>query len=153
MPYAIDVSATSSAPPEVLFEHLAVAEAWSVWGGLPAKARRERPGDTVPNGEGAIRRVGPAREQVVRHEPPTDYSYIALATGMPIKNYRADVTFTPTPEGGTTVRWHSRFEGRFPGAGPAVAVFLRWMLGRFARQVARHAEQCGPGCPAHRAPA
>jgi hypothetical protein len=99
---------------------------------------------------GAIRKVGTAREQVVRYEPPGHYSYAGLRTGLPIKGYRADVTFTPRPEGGTTVRWHSTFEPLFPGSGAAAKIFLSWMLGRFARRLAVHAEHCPPGCPAHR---
>lgn len=148
MPYTIDVSAVSAAPPEVLFEHLAVAEAWSVWGRLPAKPRREREGDKVPNGEGAIRKIGPTREQVVAYDPPRHYAYIAVS-GLPVKEYRADVTFTERPEGGTAIRWQGRIEPRIPGSGPLIRLFLARMLGGFVQGVARHAERCEPGCPAH----
>jgi hypothetical protein len=150
MPYSIEIAATSAAPPEVVFEHLAVAEAWGVWARFPAKPVREREGETTPNGEGAIRRIWPAREQVVAYDPPGHYSYIALS-GLPIKDYRADVTFTPQPGGGgTAIRWQGRFEPKIPGSGPLIRLFLVQMLGRFARGVARHSERCEPGCPAYR---
>ncbi|MGI8328628.1 SRPBCC family protein [Actinomadura scrupuli] len=149
MPYSIEINATSAAPPEVLFEHLAVAEAWGVWARFPVKPVRERAGDPVPDGEGAIRRIWPAREQVVAYDPPGHYSYIALS-GLPIKDYRADVTFTARPDGGTALRWQGRFEPRIPGTGPLFRLFLTRMLGGFARGVAEHCERCEPGCPAHR---
>ena len=149
MPYSIEINTTSAAPPEVLFEHLAVAEAWGVWARFPVKPVRERAGDSAPNGEGAIRRIWPAREQVVAYDPPGHYSYIALS-GLPIKDYRADVTFAAQPDGGTALRWQGRFEPRIPGTGPLIRLFLTRMLGGFARGVARHSERCEPGCPAHR---
>ncbi|MCW2889641.1 MAG: hypothetical protein QOE54_6899 [Streptosporangiaceae bacterium] len=149
MPYSIEINTTSAAPPEVLFEHLAVAEAWGVWARFPVKPVREREGDSDPNGEGAIRRIWPAREQVVAYDPPGHYSYIALS-GLPIKDYRADVTFAPGTGGGTALRWQGRFEPKIPGTGPLIRLFLTRMLGGFARGVARHSERCEPGCPAYR---
>jgi hypothetical protein len=149
MSYTIEVSTISAAPPELVFAHLAIAEAWGVWARFPVKPVRERAGTAVPNGEGAIRRIWPAREQVVAYEPPASYSYVALS-GLPVRHYRADVTFTPRPEGGTALRWRGRFEPRIPGTGPLIRLFLTGMLGTFARRVARHCERCEPGCPAHR---
>jgi Polyketide cyclase / dehydrase and lipid transport len=149
MQYAVDVTATSSAPPEVLFEHVAVAEAWSVWTGLRAKATRIRPGIGTSNGIGSIRRVGLAREETVAYDPPKHYAYRLLA-GLPVDDYRADITFEPREEGGTTVRWQARFTARIPGTGALIRAFMTRMLGRFAQGLATHAERCHPNCPAHR---
>jgi hypothetical protein len=149
MQYAVDVTATSSAPPEVLFEHIAVAEAWSVWSGLPAKATRARPGIGTPNGVGSVRRMGPAREETVVYDPPGHYAYRLLA-GLPVDDYRADVTFEPREGGGTTIRWQARFARRIPGTGALMRAVMTRTLARFARNVTAHAEQCRPGCPAHR---
>ncbi|SEG34663.1 Polyketide cyclase / dehydrase and lipid transport [Thermomonospora echinospora] len=149
MQYAVDVTATSSAPPEVLFEHVAVAESWPVWTGLRAKAARVRPGIGTGNGVGSIRRVGIAREETVAYDPPKHYAYRLLA-GLPADDYRADITFEPREGGGTAIRWQAQFAARFPGTGPLVRAFMNRMLGRFARGLAAHAEHCRPGCPAHR---
>lgn len=149
MTYTIDVKATSSAPPEVVFEHLAVAEAWSAWGRFPTKSVQERAGENTPHGVGAIRRIWPAREQVVAFEAPKHFAYVALS-GLPAKDYRSDVTLEPSGDGGTAIRWQGRFEQKFPGSGPPMRAFLNLLLSTFARQVARHSEQCRPGCPAYR---
>jgi polyketide cyclase/dehydrase/lipid transport protein len=149
MPYTIDVSATSSAPPAVVFDHLARAEAWTVWGPFPGFVRsvRARDGAPDPNGVGAVRRIGPAREEVVAFEPPTRYSYTMLA-GFPIRDYRSDVTLEPH-EGGTAIRWQSRFEAKIPGTGPLARLVLTALVGGLARGVARHSGRCEAGCPAH----
>jgi Polyketide cyclase / dehydrase and lipid transport len=149
MPYLTDVHATSSAAPEVVFEHLAVAEAWGAWGRFPTKPTRERQGTEAPNGIGAIRRIWPAREKIVEYEPPTRYSYTALS-GIPVKHYRADVTLTPLDgQAGTTIRWQGRYEPMIPGTGPILRAVFDRMLAHFARALAAHAENCEPGCPGH----
>ncbi|HEX2313702.1 MAG TPA: SRPBCC family protein [Thermomonospora sp.] len=148
MEHAITVTATSAAPPDVLFRHLATAEAWPVWSGLPAAARRVRPGFGVPDGVGSVRRMGPACEETVAYDPPHHYAYRMLA-GLPVDDYRADVTFSPREDGGTTVRWEARFATRVPGTGAPIRLVMTRILGRFARGVAAHAARCDPGCPAH----
>jgi hypothetical protein len=148
MPFTVDVSATSPASPDVIFRHLAVAEAWTVWGRLPRPMRavRERAGDKEPDGVGAIRRIRVVREEVVAYDPPHLYAYVALA-GLPFDDYRADVTLAADDE--TTIRWQARFERRIPGTGPALRLFATWILRTLARRLAKHAERCEPGCPAH----
>ncbi|WP_119728511.1 SRPBCC family protein [Thermomonospora amylolytica] len=148
MRYAVDVTVTSGASAEVLFRHLAVAGAWSVWSGLPARAVRERAGVGIGDGVGSVRRMGPAREETVVYDPPRHFAYRMLA-GLPVDDYRADVTFEPREDGGTTVRWRARFAPRVPGTGPLMRVVLTRVLSRFARNLAAHAEDCRAGCPAH----
>jgi hypothetical protein len=149
VPFTTDDSATSTAPPDLIFRHLAMAEAWTVWGRLPGPMRavRERPGDELANGIGAVRRISRVREQVVEYEPPHHYAYVALA-GLPIDDYRADVTIQEG-NGGTTIRWRARFEQRIPGTGPLLRLFTTLLLRTMTRRLAKHAERCKPGCPAH----
>lgn len=148
MRYAVDVTAVSQAPAEVLFRHVAVAGAWSVWSGLPVTAVRERPGVGIGDGVGAVRRMGPAREETVLYDPPRRIAYRMLA-GLPLDDYRADVTFEPREGGGTTVRWRARFAARIPGTGALSRAMMDRVLSRFARNLAAHAEECRAGCPAH----
>lgn len=150
MRYTVTADAISSAPPEVVFEHIARAEAWALWAGF-SRSERERPGTGEPNGVGSIRRLtqGPARarEETVAYEPYRHYAY-RLLSGLPI-DYRADVTLEPTADGGTAIRWVARFSPRLPGTGPAFRLLLTRVLHGTATKVARHAEGCRPGCPAH----
>ncbi|MFC5747123.1 SRPBCC family protein [Actinomadura rugatobispora] len=145
-PYTVECSATSRADPEVIFKHLAVAEAWSEWGSFPSRARRERAGAPTPNGIGAVRAIPPAREQVVEYDPPRHYAYVALS-GLPVKEYRADVTLVPRGLE-TLIRWEGSFEPRYAGTGGLIRVLLNRALSSFARRVAHHSEHCEPGCPA-----
>ncbi|MBC6456941.1 SRPBCC family protein [Actinomadura sp. HBU206391] len=149
MPYRIDVSATSSAPPEIVFDHLAKAVTWADWGGFPFKSIRERAGAADPDGIGSIRRAGRFREEVVAFDPPAHYAYTMLA-GAPLKDYRADVTLG-SAAGGTAIRWEARFERRIPGTGALLRAAFTLLLRRLARGLARHADRCETGCAAHRA--
>jgi hypothetical protein len=145
-PYNVGASATSRADAEVIFKHLAVAEAWSEWGSFPSRARRERAGEGAPNGVGAVRAIPPAREQVVEYDPPRHYAYIAIS-GLPLKEYRADVTLEEKG-GQTLIHWKAAFEPKYRGTGAFMRLFLDKMLTSFARRVAYHCEHCEPGCPA-----
>jgi hypothetical protein len=145
-PYTIGATATSRADAEVIFKHLAVAEAWSQWGAFPSRSRRERAGAPTANGVGAIRAIPPAREQVVEYDPPRHYAYIAVS-GLPLKEYRADVTLVPRGLD-TLIRWDATFEPKYAGTGPVIRMFLDRMVRSFARRVAHHSEHCEPGCPA-----
>lgn len=67
------------------------------------KVELTRPGATESNGVGAVRKVGigspgPILEEVVTFEPGERLVYKALA-GVPLKNYRGEVTLRPTGSG------------------------------------------------------
>lgn len=38
-----------------------------------------------------------------------------VVSGLPVKNYRAEVTLTPTPSGGTSIRWSATWDKTFLG--------------------------------------
>ncbi|RFU37670.1 SRPBCC family protein [Actinomadura logoneensis] len=140
-------TATAAAPPELVFQHLAVAEAWDIWDRFPFPSRRVRAGEKEPDGVGAVRRIGPAKERVVTFERPGHYAYVA-ESGLPIRHYRADVRLAPSGEN-TVIRWSAEIVPLIPGTGAIAAALLRRMLDDFARRVARHCERCRPGCPGH----
>ncbi|WP_019632426.1 SRPBCC family protein [Actinomadura atramentaria] len=148
MTQTFETSAVSTAPAEVIFKHLAVAEAWNAWGRFPTKARRERPGDGTPNGVGAVRKIWPARERVVDFDPPSHYAYVALA-GLPLKSYRSDVYLEPRA-GNTRIRWAAEFEPKVPGSAPVARFLVDRLLTSFVRRLARHVEHCPQDCPARR---
>lgn len=135
----------SSAPPDSVWSLLVDATAWSRWSRIPSAAR-EREGVPAPDGVGAIRQLGlgrlGSREEVVAFEPPHHFAYVLL-TGMPVTNYRADVTLTVDGTG-TLITWRARFVPKWPGTGRALEQFFRSTLTGFARGLARFAARTSP---------
>jgi hypothetical protein len=145
--FSFSAEATSSAGPHAVFAVLADATRWRDWAGwFVRESSWEREGTPPPGGVGAIKRLGSkpffSREETVEYDPPTHYAYRILS-GQPVRSYRADVELTPV-DGGTHIRWSSRFEPSVPGTGP----FMRWYLGRIVagltRRLAAHASESAP---------
>lgn len=137
----IDVTRHAQAPPATVWRWLADAASWSSWTRL-TRTRLERNGAPTPDGVGAIRHFGRAggasREEVVVFEPPHHLAYVLLS-GLPIKNYRADVTLT-AEAGGTRIDWHGEFDQRYPGTAGLMRVFIRTVLTDIAKSLALRAE-------------
>jgi uncharacterized protein YndB with AHSA1/START domain len=135
----IDVTATTSADPATVYALLRDGATWPSWSPI-GSFELERPAADEPEGVGAVRifrtpqRLGQSvsREQIVELIPDRRLSYV-LISGLPVRDYRADVDLTPRPDGGTAIRWHSTFRGRAPGVGP----FMQRVLGRFIDQMVR----------------
>ena len=140
--YVVEVTRPTSATPERVWRWLADASSWSEWTKLTS-TELEREGVPAPDGVGAIRRFGrtggSSREEVVAFEPPLHFAYI-LHRGLPIVNYRSDVTLTPEA-GGTRIVWHSEFDSKYPGTGAAMRAFIRLLLADFAKGLATQAEK------------
>src|SRR4051794_26607324 len=130
----IDVRVASAAPPEAVWALLADATTWPAWSDF-ASAEIERPGVDAPQGVGSRRRFTYGRtrtyEEIVAFDPPRHVAY-TLLSGLPLRDYRGDVTLTPTPDGGTAIRWQSQFRPKVPGTG---AIVVR-KLGAFIRETA-----------------
>lgn len=110
-------TAVVAASPDRVWELLADHEGMSSWGpGITVTLDRE--GDDDRNGVGAVRRIdapGPAPtivEVVDRFEPGVALGYHATG-GVPLKNYRGDVTLAPAA-GGTRVEWTITADRRVP---------------------------------------
>jgi uncharacterized protein YndB with AHSA1/START domain len=136
----VEVFGRSSAPPDVVWDLLVDATAWSRWARIP-HAERERAGTLAPDGVGSIRRLGlgrmGSREEVVAYEPPRHFAYVLLS-GMPVKTYRADVELTPDGSG-TLIAWRALFTPKAAALGPPLELFFRRTLTSFARGLARYA--------------
>jgi hypothetical protein len=80
----------------------------------------ERPGRDEPFGVGAIRvfitKVSRAREEIVELVPERRLSYVSLS-GLPLRNYRADVDIAPEASGGAVIDWRASFEPKHFGTG------------------------------------
>jgi uncharacterized protein YndB with AHSA1/START domain len=136
----LEVFARSAAPPDVVWRLLVDATAWKLWSRV-SPAEREREGVPAPDGVGSIRRLGPgrfaSREEVVVFDPPHHFAYVLLS-GLPVREYRADVQLSADGDG-TLIAWRGRFVAKWPGTGAALELFLRLMLTGFARGLARYA--------------
>jgi Polyketide cyclase / dehydrase and lipid transport len=107
----------------------------------------ERAGNDEPHGVGAIRifstRVSRAREQVTELISDQRLSYVLLS-GLPLRNYQADVRLTPSGDGGTRIDWTASFQCRH-GTGWFWRIFMNRVLSRLAMQLGAAAEKSGSG--------
>lgn len=132
----IDVVVTSTAAPEALWARLSDVATWKDWGPWDS-AEIESPGSPDPEGVGAVRRFRylrrVTRETVVAFDPPGRLAY-DLVSGLPLRNYHAEVTIVPEGDG-SRLEWHSRFDVTFVGriVRPALARFIRDVAARLAR--------------------
>jgi len=135
---SIVVTAHSAAPPRALYPLLVDASTWPSWSPID-RATVDRPGARGPVGE--IRRFQTGRttsvEEVVEVDPDRRLSYILLS-GLPLRDYRADIELEPEADG-TTIRWQSRFHPARPGTGWLYRLILRRFLQRMANGLAEAA--------------
>jgi hypothetical protein len=138
----IDVTAHSRAAPSAVFALVVDGASWPRWSPIES-FELERPGDPPPEGPGAIRvfRRGrtTGRDQVVEVVPDRRFGYLSLS-GLPVRDYRAQIDLEPAGDG-TTIGWHASFAPKVPGTG--------WML---QRGLARFLANCARGLAEHAGP-
>ena len=141
-----NVTTVARAPRERVWALVSDGAGWKNWAGVMTSSL-EREGDPPPDGVGAIRKLGPrpfgSREEVVVWEPPSHLGYVILS-GMPVRNYRADIHLKEeTGAGGsdvtTVIEWSASFDPKIPGTGALLRTGLAAIIGRFAKRAARHA--------------
>jgi uncharacterized protein YndB with AHSA1/START domain len=134
----IDVAARSSAHAEKVWELLADARTWPEWAAFDAAEVEEGAG------EGEIRRFRrgrwTTRERVTAFEPGRRLGY-ELLSGIPIRDYRSEVTLTPAADRGTEIRWRSTFRQKLPLTGAKIRKDLGRFIGETAEALARAAEE------------
>jgi len=137
----IDVGARSAAAPERVWTLLADVSTWPRW--APFDDAEVESGEGV----GEIRRFRAGRvttrERVVELDPPRRYLY-EFVSGLPIRDYRAEVTLSPAADGGTAIRWQSSFRAKLPGTGWLVRRRLTQFIAETAEGLAREAEKPVP---------
>ena len=142
MSYRIHAEADSAAPPEVIFDLVAHAETWPSWSKASVGELDRPAADGDPNGVGAIRRFVTGRttsiEEIVAFDRPHRSSY-TLLSGLPLRDYRADVVMSPRPDGGTHITWDSQFRSARWGTG----FLYRAALQRFIAQTAKLLAEAG----------
>ncbi|CAM8622989.1 PYR_PYL_RCAR_like domain containing protein [Acidimicrobiia bacterium] len=140
--HTYDITVTSTAPIDVVFEVIADAPGWSGWNRSISRATWDTEGDPAPWGVGAVRALGANRgplslEKIVAVDAPNHLAYVIVSGPMPVKSYRADVRLTARPDGGTDISWKGTWSAWVPG----VSSLLTKMVRGFAEGAAREAER------------
>ena len=138
--------ATSRAAPGAVFSLLKNSDTWPQWS-MFKSTELEQPGQDEPYGVGSIRvfstSVTRAREQVVELIADRQLSYVLLS-GLPFRNYRADVRLTSPGGSGTRIDWTASFQCRY-GTGWFWRLFMNGVLSKLAEQLAVAAEKNSAG--------
>jgi uncharacterized protein YndB with AHSA1/START domain len=118
----VEAEQTAKTTPEVLWALVSDATRYPEWGPWSAAGYRQ-PGDTSPHGPGAVQWLRSARRAYLRYptsiekilvaEQPRRLAYTVIG-GIPVRNYRAEVTLTPTADG-THVRWAATWDATLAG--------------------------------------
>jgi uncharacterized protein YndB with AHSA1/START domain len=110
----VEAEGVARAAPPVVWELVANADGYCRWGPWSASGY-DRPGDR--DGVGAIRwfRYGRTTtvERVLESVPGQRLVY-TVVKGIPVRNYRAEVTLTPQGQG-THVRWQASWDRTLGG--------------------------------------
>lgn len=126
----MDTRATAN----IVYSLLRDGASWPRWTSIDS-FHLERAGEHEPEGVGAIRlfRKGrvTGRDQVAEVIPDRRFSYLHVS-GLPVRDYRADIDLIPAPDG-TRIRWHIEFTPKVPGTG----WLWRWGIERFVKQSVR----------------
>jgi uncharacterized protein YndB with AHSA1/START domain len=102
---------------ETVWSVVADANSYPQWG--PWNDGGYRPPGTGPSREGSIQWFRYGRrtvsvEEVLQVDAPGRLVY-RVVSGLPVRNYRAEVTLTSTPSGGTAVRWCATWDNTMLG--------------------------------------
>jgi len=112
----VEAEGVAQAAPEAVWELVANADRYSEWGPWSASGY-ENLGGQAPDGAGVIRWMRYGRtttvEQVLESERARRLVY-TVVKGIPVRNYRAEVTLSPVGEG-THIRWTASWDRTLPG--------------------------------------
>ena len=112
----VEAEGAARAAPEVVWELVANADRYSEWGPWSASGY-ENLGDQAPDAAGVIRWMRYGRtttvEKVVESQPARRLVY-TVVKGIPVRNYRAEVTLSQEGEG-THIRWSASWDRTLPG--------------------------------------
>jgi uncharacterized protein YndB with AHSA1/START domain len=112
----VEAEGVARAAPEAVWELVSDVGRYPQWGPWRASGYRS-PGDQAADGTGAVRWLRYGRtttvEQVLAAEKGRRLVY-TVVKGIPVRNYRAEVTLTPAGTG-THIRWSATWDRTLPG--------------------------------------
>jgi uncharacterized protein YndB with AHSA1/START domain len=147
----LDVCAerTARATPEAVWALVSDATRYPEWGPWRT-AEYRRPDEASPRGPGAVQwlqsshryflRYPVSVEKILEVEEGRMLAYTVVG-GIPVRNYRAEVTLTPTGDG-THIRWASSWDAT--PRGRLVWRSLRTLYPQIVEALATAAERHGP---------
>ena len=133
----IEVRAHAHASPQQVWTVLADTASWADWAPFDEV--------TVEKGHeiGEIRRLRSGRittrERIVGFEPPRRYVY-EIVSGLPIRDYVAEILLSPLAGDGTEVRWQAGFRAKIPGTGWVLKRLLEGAIRKGADALVRRAD-------------
>jgi len=115
---SVEAEGTTRAGPEVVWSLVANANTFPHWG--PWNDGGYRPPAPGPSQVGSVQwfrygRRTTSVEQILEIDEARRLAY-TVVRGIPVKNYRADVTLTPTSSGGTSIRWAASWDKTLLGS-------------------------------------
>jgi uncharacterized protein YndB with AHSA1/START domain len=112
-----EAEGTTRAGAETVWSLVADANTYAGWG--PWNDGGYRPPSAGPSRPGSVQwfRYGRRTTSVEKILEVEEYRRIVytVVSGLPVRNYRAEVTLTPTPSGGTSIRWTATWDGTILG--------------------------------------
>lgn len=145
--FTFQVNRTSSAPAGELFALVSDGSRWSEWAKpLVPNSTWAKHGDPAPAGVGAIRKLGVGKfgvkEETTAHEQDRLHAYRLITPG-PVKDYHAEVRFTPRQDGGTDLVWTGTATERIPGTAKLAERTLHKLIDQLASKLVKAAERAG----------
>ena len=142
----VEAEQTAQAAPAIVWALVSNAMTYPQWGPWSEVGYR-RQGDASPRGPGAVywlrssHRYGLRRpvsvDKILDAEEGRRLAYTVIA-GIPVRNYRAEVTLAPAA-GGTRIRWAASWDRTL--AGRLVQRSLRGLYPQVVADLARAAEK------------
>lgn len=142
-PVRTEVVVHAKARPETVYAVAKDSSTYPVWSRIGAFEHvRDGAGERYGVGSVRVFRTWPLTlvEEVVELIPGRKVSYIVLS-GLPFRDYRADIDISPTAGGGCDIRWSNRFWPTFPGGGALMGAFMRSVFRQMTPQLAAEAER------------
>ncbi len=114
---SVEAKGTTRAGPGIVWSMVSDANTYPKWG--PWNDGGYRPHAAGPSRPGSVQwfrygRRTTSVEEIIEVEEPRRVVY-KVVSGLPVKNYRAEVTLTPTPSGGTQICWAATWDKTFLG--------------------------------------
>ena len=147
----LEAEATAKASPEAVWALVSDVTRYPSWGPW-SDGRYERPGEESPHGVGAVQVLRSAQRYMGRHattvekilvfEEDRHLAYTVMGGSIPVRNYRADVTLTPSAQG-THIRWAATWDNTLLGrmAWRGLRSFFPQMMARLVAAAERETVQ------------
>jgi carbon monoxide dehydrogenase subunit G len=149
----VSAEATAQAPLEAVWALVSDVARYSEWGPWSATGYRQ-PGTDSPRGPGAVQWLRSARRTYLRYttsverileSDPAGHLVYEVIGGIPVRNYRAEVTLVPTA-GGTRIQWTAAWDSTLRGrlVWRTLRVFYPEIVAALAAAAERQAARTAP---------